>query len=200
MHTAIIISAYLAMLFLPCACAQWGDVLTAEWWSYRRAVRRRALNPAMVFDPVFAAVRAERVSIEIETLTSAAFVELSAFGSSQRMPRLFTQDQLAFQRASDRVSARLSALSESYRRAHGAEPLPVEATTPPVHEAGAPEATPLPMGQNAISTLLIHTPTPEELDALYALEAPEPAALLAEPPGLNQSEETTDTSSESIAA
>src|SRR6201996_9673958 len=39
LHTALVISAYMSMIFIPCACAQWGDVLTAEWRSMRREFR-----------------------------------------------------------------------------------------------------------------------------------------------------------------
>jgi len=39
LHTALVISAYMSMIFVPCACAQWGEVLTAEWRNMRRDFR-----------------------------------------------------------------------------------------------------------------------------------------------------------------
>ena len=39
LHTALVISAYMSMIFIPCACAQWGDVLTSEWRTMRREFR-----------------------------------------------------------------------------------------------------------------------------------------------------------------
>lgn len=185
MHTALVISAYLAMIFVPCACAQWGDVLTAEWWHYklenRRASRRRSSVPALAVDPLLASVRAQRVAIEIETLAAGAFAEpvvrmpRLAASSARKMPQP-AMDSASFQRASARVAARLNTLSEAYRRAHAPEPPQTASPRPSVAAAPPPaiaaRAHTRPVEQVQIESILVTTPTPRELEALYALEGP----------------------------
>jgi len=126
LHTALVISAYMSMIFIPCACAQWGDVLTAEWRTMRREFRldMRRRREGMS-ETLIRSLREARAAAQIAALARVAFVEPKpipriVFRARKRhlgrpRARVRTADPINFQRAVARVRMRLSQLSESFR-------------------------------------------------------------------------------------
>jgi len=129
LHTALVISAYMSMIFVPCACAQWGDVLTAEWRTMRRGLlldlRRRSEGMS---EALIRSLREARAAAQIAALASIAFVEpaplpriiFRARKIHLGRPRLRVRvvDATNFQRAVARVRLRLCQLSEAFRLAN----------------------------------------------------------------------------------
>jgi hypothetical protein len=129
LHTVLVISAYMSMVFIPCACAQWGEVLTAEWRILRRDLRadlRR--RRAGMSEALITAIREARVAARIEAFAAEAFAEIpvafprfAAFAGkvSRGRPRrrALVFDPAAFTRAMALVRIRLMALSEPFRLA-----------------------------------------------------------------------------------
>jgi len=129
LHTALVISAYLSMIFIPCACAQWGDVLTAEWRNMRRDLRldlrrrRDGMSEALI-----RSLREARAAAQIAALAKVAFVEPAPLPRiifrarklhlGRPRPRAIASDPINFQRAVARVRFRLSQLSEAFRLAN----------------------------------------------------------------------------------
>jgi hypothetical protein len=129
LHTVLVISAYMSMVLIPCACAQWGEVLTAEWRTLRRDLRadlRR--RRAGMSEALITAIREARVAASIEAFAAEAFAEIpvafprfAAFAGkvSRGRPRrrALVFDRNAFARAMALVRTRLMALSEPFRLA-----------------------------------------------------------------------------------
>jgi len=129
LHTALVISAYMSMIFIPCACAQWGDVLTAEWRTMRRGLRldlrrrREGMSEALI-----RSLRETREAAYIAALSSVAFVEpkplpriiyrARKLSLGRARPRVRTADPVYFQRAVERIKMRLCQLSETFRLAN----------------------------------------------------------------------------------
>jgi len=129
LHTALVISAYMSMIFVPCACAQWGEVLTAEWRTMRRDLRldlRRRRDG--MSEVLIRSLRDARARAQIAALASLAFVEPAPLPRivvrSRRLhlgrprPRVRVAYPINFQRAVARVRMRLSQLSEAFRLAN----------------------------------------------------------------------------------
>ncbi len=126
LHTVLVISAYLSMIFIPCACAQWGDVLTAEWRTMRREFRldmrrrREGMSEALI-----RSLREARAAAQIAALAKVAFVEpapiprihysVRKLHLGRPRPRVHVVDPAYFQRAVMRVKVRLCQLSEAFR-------------------------------------------------------------------------------------
>jgi len=191
MHTFLVISAYMAMILVPCACAQWGDYLTLDWWSLKMHYRRTA----HLSDSLLIAIRETRIAAEqaaeISALTDAAFAPLPTphFRPARRRrigfaPRLDHATQAAvIEHLTERIKARLMALSESFRLAHtSTDELIAAYATQPATLASQANATlrkppirslPLLEATNVRGTVtssqLIYaaTPSAQELDALY---------------------------------
>jgi len=129
LHTALVISAYMSMIFIPCACAQWGEVLTAEWRTMRRDLRldlrrrRDGMSEALI-----SSLREARAAAQIAALSQMAFIELAPLPRivfrarklhlGRPRARVRAVDPVYFQRAFTRVRARLCELSEAFRLAH----------------------------------------------------------------------------------
>jgi len=129
LHTALVISAYMSMIFIPCACAQWGDVLTADWRAMRRGLRldmrrrREGMSEALV-----RSLREAREAAYIAALSSVAFVEpkplpriiyrARKLSMGRARPRARVADPVYFERAVARVKFRLCQLSEAFRLAN----------------------------------------------------------------------------------
>jgi len=129
LHTALVISAYMSMILVPCACAQWGDVLTAEWRTMRRDLRldlrrrREGMSEALI-----RSFREARAAAQIAALAKIAFVEPAPLpriifrarrlSLGRPRPRVRAVDALYFQRAVARVRMRLCQLSEAFRLAN----------------------------------------------------------------------------------
>jgi len=129
LHTALVISAYMSMIFIPCACAQWGEVLTSEWRTMRRDLRldlrrrREGMSEALI-----RSLREAREAAYIAALSSVAFVEpkplpriiyrARKLSLGRARPRIRTADPVYFQRAVARVKFRLCQLSEAFRLAN----------------------------------------------------------------------------------
>jgi hypothetical protein len=129
LHTALVISAYMSMIFVPCACAQWGEVLTAEWRTMRRDLRldmrrrREGMSEALV-----RSLREAREASYIAALAKVAFVEPAPLprivyrarklSLGRARPRIRVADPVYFQRAFARVKMRLCELSETFRLAN----------------------------------------------------------------------------------
>jgi len=129
LHTALVISAYMSMIFIPCACAQWGDVLTAEWRTMRRDLRldlrrrREGMSEALI-----RSLREAREAAYIAALAKVAFVEPAPLpriyyrahklSLGRPRPRARATDPVYFERAVARVKFRLCQLSEAFRLAN----------------------------------------------------------------------------------
>ena len=129
LHTALVISAYMSMIFIPCACAQWGEVLTAEWRTMRRELRidlrcrRDGMSEALI-----RSLRAAREAAYIDALAKMAFYEPAPLPRiifrarklhlGRPRPRARAVDPINFQRAVARVRERLCQLSEAFRLAN----------------------------------------------------------------------------------
>jgi hypothetical protein len=195
MHTFLVISAYFAMILVPCACAQWGDYLTADWWSLKMHYRRTA----HLSESLLQAIRETRLAAEqarqIAELSGDAFVPLPTpkFRRAPRRrigfaPRLNTNAQAAItEQLAVRITARLMALSESFRMAHSSTEDLIAAYAQPLARASGstlrkPPIRSLPLldathvGGIVTASQLIYaaTPSAEELEALYAREVQVP--------------------------
>lgn len=144
MHSFLVAFAYLAMIFAPCAVAQWGDVLTFPRFFGLLSTRRRR----SFADPLLTALSQRQQAAEMAMLYNDAFVAPAALPRFTRTPATF-DDALAsastsatFQAGRARVAACLAAMVEAHRLAN---------------TVIVPEAT------EAFAT-----PTAAELDALYA--------------------------------
>lgn len=144
LHTALVISAYMSMIFIPCACAQWGEVLTAEWRNMRRDLRldmrrrRDGMSEALI-----RSLREARAAAQIAALAKVAFVEPAPLPRiiyrarklhlGRPRARVRTADPVFYQRAIARVRERLCMLSESFRLANNifAGPMPAMAMAGP---------------------------------------------------------------------
>jgi len=194
MHTVLVISAYMAMILVPCACAQWGDYLTLDWWSLKLHYRRTA----HLSDGLLIAIRETRLAAEqaaeISALSGAAFThELRAprFRPVRRRrigfaPRLDTATQAQLtQHLTERIKNRLMALSESFRLSNStteqliaayATPPPAQASTalrkPPIRSLPLLEATHVRGTITNSQLIYAATPSAEELDNLYGIEQP----------------------------
>jgi len=129
LHTALVISAYMSMIFIPCACAQWGEVLTTEWRTMRRDLRldlrrrREGMSEALI-----RSLREAREAAYIAALAKIAFVEPAPLPRilyrarklhlGRPRPRVRVADPAYFQRAVMRVKERLCQLSEAFRLAN----------------------------------------------------------------------------------
>jgi len=138
LHTALVISAYMSMIFIPCACAQWGEVLTAEWRNMRRDLRldlrrrREGMSEALI-----RSLREARAAAQIAALAKIAFVEPAPLPRiiyhtrklhmGRPRARVRTVDPVFFQRAIARVRERLCQLSESFRMSNSIFPGPMPA-------------------------------------------------------------------------
>ena len=132
LHTLVVISAYMSMVFIPCACAQWGDVLTAEWRDMRRELRRelRARRSGMS-EALLTAIREAREAARLEALAKYAFItdplliprlvgRVHKLHRGRPLRRHVATNMEAFNRLVARVTTRLCVLSESFRLAHEA--------------------------------------------------------------------------------
>jgi hypothetical protein len=129
LHTVVVISAYLSMIFIPCACAQWGEVLTTEWRTMRRDLRldlrrrRDGMSEALI-----RSLREARAAAQIAALAKIAFVEPAPLPRivfrarklhlGRPRARVRVADPVYFQRAVTRVKMRLCQLSEAFRLAN----------------------------------------------------------------------------------
>ena len=129
LHTALVISAYMSMILVPCACAQWGDVLTAEWRTMRRDLRldlrrrREGMSEALI-----RSFREARAAAQIAALAKIAFVEPAPLPRiifnthklhlGRPRPRVRVAEPINLQRAYARVKMRLCQLSEAFRLAN----------------------------------------------------------------------------------
>ena len=154
LHTALVISAYMSMIFIPCACAQWGDVLTAEWRTMRRDLRldlrrrREGMSEALI-----RSLREAREAAYIAALAKVAFVEQAPLPRiifrarklhlGRPRPRVRVADPLNFQRAVSRVRMRLSQLSEAFRLANPIfdGPMPAYAAAGPSISMASPSVS-----------------------------------------------------------
>jgi hypothetical protein len=186
LHTALVISAYMSMILVPCACAQWGDVLTAEWRTLRRGLRldmrrrREGMSEALI-----RSLREARAAAQIAALASMAFVEpkplpriifkARKFHHGRPRPRVRVADPLNFERAYERVKMRLCQLSEAFRQANTIFAMPGTAFA----MAGGPAIT---MASPRVSMSSIAPPmvnfAPRHKEPL----APAAAAPVAAPP------------------
>jgi len=199
LHTALVISAYMSMIFVPCACAQWGDVLTAEWRSMRRDLRldlrrrREGMSEALI-----RSLREARAAAQIAALASIAFVEpaplpriiFRARKLHLGRPRLRVRaaDPLNFQRAVARVRMRLCQLSESFRLANsifdGA--MPAYAMAGPSISMASPRVSLASVAPPMVNFTPTRFKTPPAAPAIAASApiAPAVAAPIAAPPAI----------------
>lgn len=184
MHSFLVIFAYLAMLFAPCAVAQWGDVLVIPW-----TVRLGRSGRAYTLHPFFASLRRRFSVWEVSELAQSAFVAprvFSAAGGATLLEAAGVGEQTAsFEQAAARVAARLAEMVAEHRKANAAPEAAPEA---------APAAQPirlLPALRDAVPMVaswvfglppifLSSVPSPPGADAV---EVSRGEAVAASPPG-----------------
>ena len=130
MHSFLIASAYLSMILLPCAVAEWGYIFTSEWWEMRAIARRQQfheeisipLNQAV--DYGFAPAR--RVAATSAVAQSVLQKAKTATIAPARWPPSAV-DTSASNDAALRVAERLATLMEIHRLvANGLLDLPLD--------------------------------------------------------------------------
>jgi len=184
LHTALVISAYMSMIFIPCACAQWGDVLTAEWRTMRRDLRldlrrrREGMSEALI-----RSLRDARAAAQIAALASMAFVEPKPLPRivfrarklhlGRPRPRIRPVDSLNFQRAVARVKVRLCQLSEAFRLANTIFDVPMPAF--------AIAGSPISMASPRVSISSVAPPMVNFGPTRYKEPVAAPAAVVAKP-------------------
>lgn len=109
MNSALVLSAYFAMLLSPCFVAQWGDLLSFRWM--RALARRRRTHRAESFLVSF---REERyvMAVALEASFAAANSDFAEAPEPFLLPkRSIAMDTPAFLEARQRVAARLTQLA-----------------------------------------------------------------------------------------
>jgi hypothetical protein len=194
LHTALVISAYMSMILVPCACAQWGDVLTAEWRTLRRGLRldmrrrREGMSEALI-----RSLREARAAAQIAALASIAFVEpkplpriifkARKFHFGRPRPRVRVVDPISFERAYERVKMRLCQLSEAFRQANTIFAMPGTAFA----MAGGPAismASPRVSMSSVAPPMVNFAPRHKEPLAPAAVEPVAAPAVVAAPPAI----------------
>jgi hypothetical protein len=193
MHTFLVISAYFTFILVPCACAQWGQYLTTEWWTLKMHYRRTAHLNDSLLQAIMEARLAAMEADEIAALSEAAFVPVpTPRFKPVRRRRIGHRSRLdlaaiavEFERAKALVTARLMQLSESFRLAHTstaelamayAMPQPAQANDalrkPSVRVLPLLEATHVHGTVTASQLVYATTPSADELEELYGNAQP----------------------------
>jgi len=169
MHSFLIASAYLSMILLPCAVAEWGYIFTSEWWEMRAIARRQQfqeeisipLNQA-VDDGFAPARRVAATSAVAQSATQKAKTTTFAPARRQRS----AVDTSASHDSALRVAERLASLMEIHRLvADGLLDLPLD------QAMRLAASSPLLSEQRAVTS-----PAPSSAVAPPRMAAPPPVA------------------------